>query len=445
MQHLVGQQTSLQVFKSIFCQHPTRKGSLITCSAAFTDFTAHYAAADTLTVRSYTGKPKYRCPRCKTQTCSLPCYKRHQQRASCNGQRDPAAYVKKSAWATPSGIDHDYNYLKSVERSVDRAGQDLAERGVGRRHQASTSDKRVARAQAPGSALYAYLEKHDVRVERAPVGMSRQRANRTRTTNRGKVMWTVEWIDSLGEKTLNHDNEGARLVSELWKETMSIKRNAEHSVKRDRKRKKGLSGDGQKNEPEPGSQHEEPPAKLNRAVPSGDDRPNLSEVKSLPDGRVECLHQVNEGKDGENTSVSEDSKERKDRGKNVDSVKPMVNQSTTDIPIPHFYLLMPFTASKAKVVVPLESASSLTECLAHRTVLEYPTVFILDHQPDALPDGYLLHDTYEKEQRREQKEVDGLLEEAQRSGADPSLASGQDEKPLDAGSILDMLQRDVGL
>ena len=89
-----------------------------------------------LTSSSYTEKPKYRCPRCKTQTCSLACYKRHQQRASCNGQRDPAAYLKRSEWATPSGIDRDYNYLKSVERHVDSTGKEVRERGI------STGDSR---------------------------------------------------------------------------------------------------------------------------------------------------------------------------------------------------------------------------------------------------------------------------------------------------------------
>ena len=57
----------------------------------------------------------------------------------------------------------------------------------------------------------------------------------------------------------------------------------------------------------------------------------------------------------------------------------------------------------------------------------------------------MLDSSYEKIQEREQEEVEGLLQDAKRSGADGSMASGQDEKPLDAGSILDMLQRDIGL
>ena len=174
--------------------------------------TALLGRAFPLTCYSYTEKPKYRCPRCKTQTCSLACYKRHQQRASCNGQRDPAAYLKRSEWATPSGIDRDYNYLKSVERHVDRTGQDVRERGITASHsgrggeRGAAGNKKVSKAWAPGSALQKYLSDNDIRVEKAPTGMSRQKANMTRVTNKGNVMWTVEWVAADGKKNVDNDS-----------------------------------------------------------------------------------------------------------------------------------------------------------------------------------------------------------------------------------------------
>lgn len=352
-------------------------------------------------------------------------------------------------WATPSGIDHDYNYLKSVERNVGRAGQDLVERGIGRRHnKASTNDKRLARAQAPGSALHSYLEKHDVRIEKAPVGMSRQKANRTRTTNRGKVMWTVEWIDGSGNRIVNHDNEAGRTLSELWNDTMSIKRNAESGVKRDRKRKRQPDMVAKRDpKPEEAIQHDEKPPKPEE--PSDVTWPD--EIQDAKPPLSVLRKDIWNGTTGDEAKVGTDETAHKGHqahGGHQNNVKPL--SLVTAAPpknetSQHFYLLKPLTASKAKVVIPLDSAHTLTHCVAKRTILEFPTIFVLNEASNALPDGFMLDSSYEKIQEREQEEVEGLLQDAKRSGADGSMASGQDEKPLDAGSILDMLQRDIGL
>lgn len=105
------------------------------------------------------------------RTCSLPCYKRHQQWAQCSGKRDPAAFVKRSDLATPRGIDHDYNFLTGIERGLQRADEDAEAR--------SKDNKKSAQAQAK---LQRYLQTNRIIVDRAPVGMSRQKTNKTRVT-----------------------------------------------------------------------------------------------------------------------------------------------------------------------------------------------------------------------------------------------------------------------
>ena len=172
---------------------------------------------------SYMEKPKYRCPRCRTKTCSLSCYKRHQQRASCSGKRDPAAYVKKSQWATPTGIDHDYNYLKTVERSIDEAGQHAHQRGIG--VDAPTS-KGAARAWQSGSTLQKYLSRNRIIVDHAPTGMNRQRTNQTRMTKSGNVVWTVEWIDPTGRHDVQNDCLESESITQLHVALVTEKRNA---------------------------------------------------------------------------------------------------------------------------------------------------------------------------------------------------------------------------
>lgn len=129
---------------------------------------------------SYENKPKYRCPRCQTKTCSLPCTQKHKQRASCNGVRNPAEYIKRSQLATPVGIDRDYNYLKSVERSIDVANRDSEARGVDVVERAPT--RSIARARHPESNLSKYLDENRIEIQNAPEGMSRRKANQTRST-----------------------------------------------------------------------------------------------------------------------------------------------------------------------------------------------------------------------------------------------------------------------
>lgn len=87
--------------------------------------------------------------------------------------------MKRSQLATPAGIDQDYNYLKSVERSIEHASRETSDRGVGGR---SLNVKGSERGLHPESALQRYLSTNRINVERAPKGMSRQKTNQTRFT-----------------------------------------------------------------------------------------------------------------------------------------------------------------------------------------------------------------------------------------------------------------------
>ncbi len=122
---------------------------------------------------SNNNEPKYCCPGCKSRTCSLECYKRHKVWSQCSGKRDPGAYVKRSQLATAAGIDHDYNFLTSIEKAFDSAGRDADDRGIA---------LRVASAWEPtsGSNYQRNLQACGVIVYRAPKGMSRQRHNHTK-------------------------------------------------------------------------------------------------------------------------------------------------------------------------------------------------------------------------------------------------------------------------
>lgn len=127
----------------------------------------------TLKKFSSTDTPKYCCPRCNAKTCSLPCYKRHQLLSVCSGKRDRTAYVPKSKLATPAGIDHDYNFLTGIERSVTAASHDLERKGI--RLEVGNGWNRPN----PESHLQKSIDAAGISIHRAPIGMSRQKNNKT--------------------------------------------------------------------------------------------------------------------------------------------------------------------------------------------------------------------------------------------------------------------------
>lgn len=100
--------------------------------------------------------------------------------------RDPATYKKRSDLATASGIDHDYNYLTSLERELDRAERDATSRGVLLEQETSGNAAKIhwrakglhgpEKGEVP---LKAALERSRVIVVRAPKGMARSKQNET--------------------------------------------------------------------------------------------------------------------------------------------------------------------------------------------------------------------------------------------------------------------------
>lgn len=89
----------------------------------------------------------------------------------CSGKRDPTAYIKKNQLVTPSGVDHDFNFISGIEQSRDRKGEHLQGRSI------QDAQSRSARLSQP--AFRNRLQLARVNIEYAPLGMSRQKLNRT--------------------------------------------------------------------------------------------------------------------------------------------------------------------------------------------------------------------------------------------------------------------------
>ncbi|KAK5674653.1 Box C/D snoRNA accumulation [Elasticomyces elasticus] len=406
----------------------------------------------------YTEKPKYKCPRCKVQTCSLPCYKKHQQRASCNGQRDPASYLKKSQLATPSGLDQDFNYLKGIERSIDHASETLLKPADGGTHQ---NLRKVSTGWRPDSRLQKYLTENNITQERAPKGMQRQRQNTTRSTKGDRVLWTVEWKTLDAGQEVQHDCEGHRRIGDIFRASKigkkvvprvrvepnrQAKRRKLHDELTEQAQIEGptRTSDANAVRPDPNDN-----GQLERAKPDtaeveddGDGQADpvptnskaTSDAKGTPEqvdianvdveagsyanptgpeaatgpkdadlGDPEYEDQPRRVPGASTLDVNDHSKpapavEGRPEHAGVDSIGD-VDQARNDMdighpPVPRHYYLLRHGASASRILTYFDRKTTLTACLKGQTVQEYPTFFVLTQGPENLPPGFMLYEEY---------------------------------------------------
>jgi hypothetical protein len=162
--------------------------------------------------------PKYKCPRCGTRTCSLACIKKHKKWASCNGERDPTVFVPPSKLRTAAGIDHDYNFLHKIERSVEQADKIFKEeREILPQDQSQEPPNKRARLHKGRSRGRATLDDSSrrwdrnclyrlrqlgIKVSSVPYGMARCKENQTSWNKRTRTInWQVEWLLMEGGQT----------------------------------------------------------------------------------------------------------------------------------------------------------------------------------------------------------------------------------------------------
>lgn len=114
----------------------------------------------------------------------------------------------------------------------------------------------------------------------------------------------------------------------------------------------------------------------------------------------------------------------------------------------YFYLHRPRTATRQPVLIPLPPAATFTSALRKRTVLEFPTIYVLPDSPDILRAtskenaSHLLEEEYvQPEKPGEDGELGGLDGEGAQ-GIDhsaPSVDLGQ----VDEKKVLEVLKQDL--
>ncbi|KAJ5106806.1 hypothetical protein N7456_003481 [Penicillium angulare] len=372
--------------------------------------------------------PKYRCPRCSTRTCSLPCTRRHKLWSQCSGVRDPAAYLKRSELTTETAFDRDFNFITGIERSMERADRDAENRGIDLAHGTSqnaeedtagpsTGQKRKHPQQGLVKGEANFLRRAEaglVNVIRAPRGMTRNKLNNSRWHPKHKCLsWSVEWISKSGEKILRSCLENCSVAESYDRGFPPPK---QEKVAREQLSEKP-------NEQEDALTQEE-----QRAEPG---------TETVASGDVEST----------NTQPEQASAEAGEASTNTLEEKPK------ELPIvPHrdlyFYLHRPRTTVKKPVLVPLAPQITVGAALRERTVLEFPTIYTLSESPAELlkekeTSPFILEEEYlrsvgpedaaEKAAKSDESEVDS-------SGLP---ASSVDLQNVDEQKVLEVLKQDL--
>ncbi|KAF7861921.1 hypothetical protein EAF04_007802 [Stromatinia cepivora] len=317
---------------------------------------------------------KYTCPRCSQQTCSLPCSKRHKVWSSCSGIRDPTVYKPKSQLATPSGIDHDYNFLHSIEHRIERSEKEIVEeRGLVKKMELQLArqgqkDDRRRPNKTPGHQredfITKMLQNSGITLVKAPSGMSRNLENTSTWSKTQKCMnWQMEWIrESDAGGRILHKSIDKWSINDTYSVLLEEQRRLNMAPEEKAALKKRKANELKENK-----------AKRIKSDESLLDIPPLSSFQDSTGAWNIVLDQPTISKD-------QDSTYQANAPRQLDSKY-------------HFYLHRPKTRSSyPKVLVPLDPTQSISKVLENRTVLEFPTFYVFE--TDKLPEAFMLEKDY---------------------------------------------------
>ncbi|KAI1811010.1 hypothetical protein GGS20DRAFT_139806 [Poronia punctata] len=320
-------------------------------------------------------QPKYKCPRCGARTCSLACVKKHKTWSSCNGERDATAFVQLGKLKTDAGIDHDYNFLTKIERSVERAERILRDdRDILPQEKPNPpphKKTRFGKGQSRGRTLVdegpRRLERNviqrmrdlGIHVSSLPYGMIRAKENNTSWNRRTRTInWQIEWLffDSASAPVTNKDQQPTRMLYKALDETplhVAFDEASEYY------RQRRLS-DNERAEEKKAHRKLQALAKM----PQG---PSTSTWHDLP-----CVMQ-------DYTSSAW----------NV----PATNRYEAARAKNQFFLLRPrHQAGAPQRLIPLDASQDLATILPHREIIEFPTIYVFSAGMDSPEIGFIIEE-----------------------------------------------------
>ncbi|KAI0395017.1 hypothetical protein F5Y17DRAFT_229237 [Xylariaceae sp. FL0594] len=335
--------------------------------------------------------PKYKCPRCDARTCSLSCVKKHKSWSSCNGERDPTAFVQLGKLKTDAGIDHDYNFLTKIERSVERAERILREdRDILPEENSNPPPQKKTRfnqghsrgrTTVDGSprtldknAMHR-MRKLGIHVSFLPYGMMRAKENKTSWNRRTHTInWQIEWIlfNTEPSKATAIQPHPSRMIYKALDETPlhvaldeALEFHRQHQL----------------------SDHE-------RAEEKKANRRQQALRKGTQDSVTSTWYHW--------SCAMQDHRDGSWSGSEINSHRE--SHSTH-----RFFFLRPRTQpGMPKRLVPIDSKKNLATLLPGQEIIEFPTICVLPMDAAGLPDGFITEETRTEVSSRKRK-ASGIL------------------------------------
>lgn len=350
--------------------------------------------------------PKYKCPRCGARTCSLPCVKKHKSWSSCDGERDPTAFVQLGKLKTDAGIDHDYNFLTKIERSVERAERILREdRDILPRENPNAPPRKKTRFNKGQSRGRTTVDEGPRRLDRnaihrmrelgihissLPYGMTRAKENKTSWNRRTKTInWQVEWV-LLSPEPLSVTDTQPQTSRMLYKALDETPLHIAFAVALEFHRQRQLS-DHERAE-------EKKTHRKQQALGKGSQDPVTSTWHDWP-----CAMQSHTDSSWSGSATNE------------------LKGSKSKY---RFFFLRPRTQSGApQRLVPLEAKENLATLLPGQEIIEFPTIYVLSAKTAGLGDRYIIEAAPAKMSSKKRKAA-ALVEYKESSSG---TSSGEDD------------------
>jgi hypothetical protein len=326
-----------------------------------------------------------------------------------------------SELATPSGIDHDYNFLHSIEHRIERSEKLLVEdleivsKGEldrARKGEDEESWKRRHEKEAPGEVCIAkVLGEMQCRVLTAPKGMRRNKENTTGWNRRHRAIhWQVEWMREGSVGRTLYRALGDKAIGEVY------------DLMCEEERRMGLSPEEKRAEKK--RKADEIKAAAKKAKVDGSHIPELITVPLLQDSERGTWSLTPAYALIPDLSQAE-----------LPESEPAIRPRNY-----HLYLHRPLTPSSfPKVLVPLNLNKTLTDLLRKREVLEFPTIYVLHEPPEDIPEKFMLEKHYLSAIGKAPVEDSDTDTDMSDSSEDESSSSSSDEDSdvsMEEGEIL---------
>ena len=367
----------------------------------------------------------------------MSCIQKHKKRADCSGVRDPTAFIPLSQLRTPAGIDHDYNFISSIERARERSEREIIEarrllsekdlrpddedkrfikvwQGSELRHmpvdpkqplwkQAQNMNAPPSLPSVPGRELDRQVRRRlkelNIEVVMMPKGMVRQRENDTSWNRKSKgVNFTTEWL-VFGIPGLCEDGQPqpTRILHKtLEKEPLSRALGAAiHWLQGQLDYKKRELQSEDVDEAEDGRPNKKRNTGYGKKAATAPPQDWKSNTWPASEHFMQNPHTGQWNRTYVSTTEPKDEFEATYAGWQFFLHRAQPPSAPTPAPV------------KGKVLVPLSATDTLVTALEGRTVIEFPTIYAFpplssssEETAPALPEGFVLGSPSRREKRK---------------------------------------------